>query len=789
MTRLKIRLFGGFQAYWCDDIIDSFESQKVRGLCAYLAHAQRRACSRDSLAGLFWPNNTSDSARRNLRQALYSLRRAIGDRAGEPFPALRVAQQSIQLQPGAKIWIDTEEFHEHLRLAQHAAGDAALANLASAVQLYTGDFLAGFHVKDCPAFEEWWLLEQAHLRDSAAGALRTLVERHLEEGSYSLGVKYARQLLKIDPFSEDAHRSLMRLHALSGRRGRALAVYLDLCRVLMDELGVVPSEETTSDYQAILEERLPGPAVLEKVKISGPMIPMVGRRDAVKQLRQSWEAVRSGRGRFSLVTGEQGVGKTRLLRFTLHEATGRSPAVVLRGRYPEFELPICFAGLREAITNAVLHEPELAERVLSGMTPEALTTLCRLVPQLRDLQPGLPLAAGRPDLGRMASALATFLQQISLPADASEPPEPVILLLDDLQWADGASLQVLAALVEKIHEHPIWIVGTARDEDGPLEELTSADHSEVIRLHRLSEDSTKEIANALLGPDQSGDLVLLLRNSEGLPLRITEVVNLLWDRHVLQAGSDGVLRLGDLTPELEWMTRDQPPPLGEIIAQRVEVLPCSTRRLLTLAAIVGDGFDAEFLNSAEGEHEGVIEIGLQVLLEHWLIRHILGYWADTRRDRDIALWSSGPSKGTFEFIHVTVQRELYRQLSSERRRILHGRVASALEQRQGRDDDRLPALLAHHHSKAGAWWAAARHFRNAAETARNLGAKEAAARYLEAGLAALEQAADLKEALSPQDVQSRRRARTDMVRELESLRQGSPPPAAVSSSENLQPSA
>jgi len=680
-----------------------------------------------------------------------------------------VAQQSIQLQPEAEIWIDTEEFQQHLKHAQSSTGDAALASLASAVQLYSGDFLAGFHVKGCPGFEDWWLLEQEQLRDSAAGALRSLVDHHLSEGSYSLGVKYARHLLRIDPFSEDAHRKLMRLHAMSGRRGRALAVYQDLYRVLMDELSVEPSEETTSVYEAILEERLPGPAVLEKVKSSGPMIPMLGRDDAAQRLLRSWKKVRAGKGRFSLVTGEQGVGKTRLLRFALHDATEKVPAVVLRGRYPELKLPICFAGLREAVTNAVLHEPELAERVLSGMTLNSLATLCRLVPQLRALRPGLTLANERLCQQQMADALADFLRQIGQPADAHGDPEPVILLLDDLQWADVASRRMLAALIDRISEHPIWIVASSDTENPSVEKLSSGLNAELIPLQRLSEEHTAAIADSLVGPAQCEHFVRLLRGCQGHPLRITEVVNLLWDRQVLRTGSNGKLQLESLPSELAWLDQDRLPAPGEIIAQRVETLPWSTRRILTLAAIVGDGFDADLLRSAEGEHEGVIEIGLQVLLEHWLIRHVLGYWADSRRDRDIALWSSGPAKGTFEFIHVTVQRELYRQLSPERRRLLHSRVATALELKQGRDEDRLAALLAHHRSQAGEWWEATLHFRQAAESAGRLGADEAAALYLEAALGALDQAAEQEQPSSKPEARSNKQARKKLRQELQDL--------------------
>src|SRR6478672_2055870 len=148
---------------------------------------------------------------------MYNLRVKLP--AGEPL--LRSSHLEIGLHPEADCWVDVEAFEEALHLGTERAVDPQ--HLSAAVQLYRGEFLAGFFVRDSPAFEDWLLTEQVRLRDSVVEVLHRLIDSYRRRGEYRFGVHYARRLVALEPLSEEAHRELMRLCSLAGQRNRALA--------------------------------------------------------------------------------------------------------------------------------------------------------------------------------------------------------------------------------------------------------------------------------------------------------------------------------------------------------------------------------------------------------------------------------------------------------------------------------------------------------------------------------------------------------------------------------------
>src|SRR4051812_29726173 len=165
VSQIRVRLLGGFEVWAGDRQVGGFESQKVRALLTYLVCHRRRSFSRDHLADLLWPEREGDGARHALRQAMYNLRVKLP--AGEPL--LRSSHLEIGLHPDADCWVDVEAFEESLRLGTERAVDPQ--HLSAAVQLYRGEFLAGFFVRDSPAFEDWLLTEQVRLRDSVVEVL------------------------------------------------------------------------------------------------------------------------------------------------------------------------------------------------------------------------------------------------------------------------------------------------------------------------------------------------------------------------------------------------------------------------------------------------------------------------------------------------------------------------------------------------------------------------------------------------------------------------------------------
>ncbi len=206
---------------------------KARALLIYLA-ATGKSHSRELLAGLLWGDMPDAAARANLRVTLNKLRQATGD-------WLLTDWQEVGLNPAVPFWLDGA--------ALAAAANQPPTTWPSAITLYQGDFLADFYLPDAPAFDEWAALERERLRQIITQLLNRLIRQALEQQTGEVGITYARRLLALDNWREEAHRDLMRLLALNGQRSEALAQF-DLCRrLLAEELGVEPSPETVKLYE------------------------------------------------------------------------------------------------------------------------------------------------------------------------------------------------------------------------------------------------------------------------------------------------------------------------------------------------------------------------------------------------------------------------------------------------------------------------------------------------------------------------------------------------------------
>ena len=538
-------------------------------------------------------------------------------------------------------------------------------------------------------------------------------------GDYETGIRYARRLVRIDPLSEEAHRKLIRLYALSGRRGRALAHYEDLVDLLDRELGVEPLEETTALCRSLRDGEGPAGDLPDVPEPTGPVLPLVGRDEPLAALETPWREALSGRGRLTLVVGDDGVGKTRLVKTFLHERVSEVGAIVLQGAWFELEPPVPYRGLHDAFDDLLAHELDAVERLLEGASAAELVDLARLVPRLartegaprirvgRAGRSGGASRAGRERAGgdgehedalreRIVHAVARALELIA--GGGHDGGAPAILFLEDLHWADRSSLELLADLAPRLTERPVWVVATVRPDSDAHRRLRELPGTGVLALEPLGRDHLHALSESLVGPAEAEMLTELLeRRTGGNALLASTLVNLLWDLGVVEPVEDGGWHLAD-------DPRESDLPAGgfdELARARITRLPPSARRLLTLAAVAGPRFEPALLGDIEGEEEVVVEASLRTLLERWFVRLSLGYWADSRRDRDMVIWTGGARRGTFEFSHGALRRSVYRSLDPERRRALHAKVAAALELRIGPPDRVPPEVLAHHFHEGG----------------------------------------------------------------------------------------
>ena len=736
LTQLTVRCLGGLEIRLDDRQITGFESHKVEALFCYLAMRRGRGFTREHLAALLWPEKPGDAARRNLRQVIYNLKTVLAASGSSPILA---QGRELRFDPAFACWLDVEAFSEARRRGL-SKGAIAPHHLAQAVAFYRGDFLAGFALKDSPEFEFWQLAEQERLREQAIDTLTTLIESYLSRGEFRLGIQYARRLVGLDPLSEQARRYLMQLYSLSGRRSRALAEYEHLREALRRELAVDPLETTRELYEAILTEQESAPREEDRQGI-GPLIPLVGRQQSYQELRNSWESVLENGARLTLVEGEPGIGKTRIVKSFLDATSSQRLITILKGRCSE-RVPTAYQPFAQILRNAISEDEQRAHTALRAAPQDLLSDLALLVPDLTELLPKLtPKLSSGPTLEktRLFGLIADFLAQFCRRPEGEPLDEPLVLLLSNLQWARRETVELIDFLLERLASLPIWILGcccpTGFGGEPPILQKRDPGSRDgrvtQIVLGRLSAESIEELAAALVDDEEAGALArFLTQRSHGLPIAVAEWINSLWDEEAL-VHEAGRWRLQKNLTEFDG-------DLSDVVCQRLRRLPTSTRRLAAQAAVVGQLFDARLLQQAAGEHPKVVEVGLELMLERWLIRQHSDHWMSGRRERDIVLWAKGAKLGGFEFNHQLIWQTILDDVNPLRQQIMHTEVARALEAGLENDTERFSEALAFHYGSGCQWEETIAHLRPAIRTACTLQATDTASYYLRQAIGVLD---------------------------------------------------
>lgn len=290
---LQINLLGGFRLLWQNAPFEGLRSHKAEALLAYLV-CQPRPHTRETLATMFWDESSQEQALANLRKLLAELPSVLAD-------YLLITRQTVTFDQSRVYWLDVTAFRHHLA---NAASNPQ--TLEKAVQLYSGPFLADFHLPDCPEFESWVTLERERLRHQYRTALLSLAETALHSRRYETGLVYARHLTAIEPLNEQSHRLLLLLLARQGYLTEALTQHEQFTALLLETLGIAPTPETIA-----LVERLQSAS--RHPNQLPPLPPQfVGREQEVTLIHQRLDDPAC---RLLTITGPGGVGKTTLALF------------------------------------------------------------------------------------------------------------------------------------------------------------------------------------------------------------------------------------------------------------------------------------------------------------------------------------------------------------------------------------------------------------------------------------------------------------------------------------------
>jgi predicted ATPase len=737
MPVLKIFLLGTPRLE-LDGAVVEFDTRKAEALLAYLA-VTNEPVRRDTLALLLWPDYDTSNGRAALRRTLSALRKGIG---GE---FLEISYETIGLAQNGAIWVDAFQFHqqlEHVRAHRHPAGSSCagcLEALGQAAALYRGDFLIGFGLRDSANFDDWQFFQADQLRQELSWVLEQLTLAHAGQADYESAITSARRWLSLDPLREDAHRQLMHLFAWSGQRNAALRQYRECVRILQQEIGVPPMEETSRLYQQILERKLdtppqpvtqPGslvenapdlPRVQAEAAAQPPVsaaalsdftCPLIGRASEWQTLVLCHAAAQQD-GWLVLLEGEAGIGKTRLAEdFLLHARLlgGR----VFQARSYEGEANLAYGPFIEGLS-LLLKDEQAVER-LSRLPAHWLSEAARLLPDIASLFPALPEPAPLDSPG----AQSRFFESIRrVLVQLLSGPLPGVLMIDDLHWLDSASLELLTYIARRLEHCALLLLLTWRGRQSEnstqiLQVLAEAQRQKRgtrLLLEPWGEAEVVELIRSWPGDAQSlGEHFSqrLYRESEGLPLYTISFL-----RSYLQtAGSQPAG-----PPEL-------PADMRNVWLAQVSALDEISQQLLSTAAVIGHSFDFTVLKEASGRSELEALNGLERLLQVRLIREC---------NRQVQACES-----SYDFTHEKLRQMVYHEISLARKQLIHRRVAEALlnSARSRKEGGKLASQVAYHYQQAGQSSQAAEFFKQAGEQARSLFANVAALAHFESALSA-----------------------------------------------------
>ena len=661
---LRARLLGGMDLRYGERRLPPLDSARAESLLAYLLLHRDAPQPRQHLAFLLWPDSTEKQARTNLRKVLHVLRHALPD--VERF--IDVGARTLQWRVDAPLCLDVETF-------QRAVSDG---RLEEAIETYTGELLEG-------SYDDWLLDERERLAALHLEALERLARRHGQHERWAEAIRCADRLVAHDALREESHRLLMRLCDEAGDRARAVRAYHVCATTLNRELAIDPSPATRAVYEALVGSDPPGeatstPAPASAAAAEATTPPFVGRAAEHGRLTALWRKAATGCAQMVLVSGEAGVGKTRLVE----ELRAEARAVTVEARAYPVEDATAYG-----VAGAWLRARPVSAR-LSRLDRPQLTELARLLPELRaHVAPPEPLPESelRPRLfgavGRALLAAGT----------------PLLIIIDDAQWADPQSLRIVHHLLCAAPSARLLVAATARREEldasHPLVALIAGlqtlDRFREVELDRFDRSETALLAKRITGePLDAGRLERLFGDSEGNPLFVVEA----------------------LRSDAPAATRVQ-----TMISGRLSRLSPPAAELAGIAATIGRAFTADVLAAASQLDEQTFVAALDELWRRGIVR--------------------AHGANAYDFSHGRIRDAAFAAIGPPRRRQAHLAVAHALERTGGAP----AAALALQYESAGATAEAIRWHERAAEDAQWLHAHADAVRSLERALSLTEELA------------------------------------------------
>ncbi|GAC1683325.1 MAG: hypothetical protein PVS3B1_23950 [Ktedonobacteraceae bacterium] len=680
----------------------AFRTRKTLGLLIYLAVAGGTH-SREKLTALFWPESSEEQGRASLRNTLLYLRHALQENSDASHLIIGRDALGFNFDSAFELDIHTLQTafkqtssHTGMEALQDDICRSQLSHFQAAIKQYRSDFLQGFSLDDAPDFDDWVRLQRETWHHYMSAILARLSQLYFDRGETVAATETTRCWLAHDPLDEAVYQRLMQVHVAAGNRHAALHIY-ELCQTMLaKELRALPMPETKAlaeRIRASIPQKHTSPSTSNTVQTvphlsTLPGLPLIGRGTEYGRLIKCYRAAALGQAQIVLLTGEAGIGKTRLASEFLGWAVAHE-ADVLRGRAFEIGGQLPYQALVDALRGRIERE-NAPDDLLSDTW---LAELSRLLPELRDRYPDLPT----PAYDEAAARIRLFEAVVRL-FQALAKREPIVLFIDDVHWADAASLDILhyaARRWQQSHTPLLLLLGlrTGNIASNPIfaRWSTSAEdhlHTTCLTLGRLSREDTAQLVQALEQADSASQhseqfARWLFDETHGQPFYILEMLKALRERDLLtpHLDVDGKWRL-DLRAAAsaeDSMRGLLPPSMREVIRSRFTQLSSTALTLLAAGAVLGRAFTFEQVCLVAGIEENAALLALDELLGS---QHLAE--------------STGNQHDAYFFTHDKIRDVAYTEAGEARRRVFHRRALDVLEAVTA-----PPAELAHHARAAG----------------------------------------------------------------------------------------
>ena len=719
------------QQQWQPVTDTSLQHQRVRALLHCLVSSPGRKLGREQAIEMLWPELDFETATNRLDKAVYNLRRLFEPGRSRPATSnlLLTEHATLMLADQSQLWADADAFEALLSQARTSSDPGQTEQLLEeAMLLYGGDYLP--EERDIP----WIQARRESLQRNWIGLLLELADLRITREALSSAIDTLDRLLAVDPANEAAVQRLVILLAQSGRRAEALRIYQRFAAVLRQEYKIAPLPETRALYEAARRGEDPavhaqagasqGVSLLDSQAAEAQLAdthayvqvgrnnqsPLVGREQELETLHRVLLATEQAkrmklagqkkaasltidtqrRPQCVILMGDVGIGKTRLAEETGREAKKRGWAVAWTRAYAqESSIPyrMWVESLRKAMTQGLWQRQEIARR------PLIYQSLGTLLPELQDLLPQDALSPAAPpeqEQLRLWEATRALLATIS-------ENTPLFIVLDDLQWADSSSCELLAYLVRQLRGQPVMIIGTCREIELPanhplrpvLVDLQREQAVETLTIQRLTDEQIRALVSHMPEPVVS----YIQTSAAGNPFFAEELARGVGASHFApsQPATPGAATTHETagTPGDLHLPTTLPDTISAVLDLRLGRISSACQRLLVRAAVLGGSFEINTILAMEAGGPDADEDIILDLLEEALQAGMLTE-------------EGSGTRITYYFWHPLLVSHLYDGLSAGRRASLHRRAAEVLRQAyQGREQEGAAAIV-HHLANGGA---------------------------------------------------------------------------------------